>query len=102
MVHRSFLHPFGGPAMRRLFTLGLLLAYFLSPVSVVAGPPEEDEAILREGKVATDADSLISFFKKRILPENDVDKVKALIGQLGDDRFAVREYASEVLVNMGP
>src|SRR3954470_22067041 len=101
MVHRSFLHPRGGPAMRRIFTLGLLFAGIVAPAPA-AVPPEEDEATLREAKLPADADSLVAFFKKRILPENDVGKVKALIGRLGDDRFGVREQASETLINMGP
>src|SRR5262249_4293602 len=102
MLNRFSLHPSGGPAMRRFLTLGLLFAGLFAPVPVVAGPPEEDEATLREAKLPTDADSLVSFFKKRILPENDVGKVKALITQLGDARFAARQHASELLINMGP
>lgn len=88
--------------MRHCLTLAILTACLLTPLSARAATPEEDEATLRDAKVPTDADSLVSFFKKRILPENDLDKVKALIAQLGDDRFLVRELASESLVNMGP
>jgi HEAT repeat protein len=89
--------------MRRTALPLFVLASFLLPgAPALRGQPNEDEILLREAKLATDGPSLVAFFKKRILPENDAAKVKELIGQLGSDRFNVREKASETLVAMGP
>lgn len=87
---------------RSLLLSCLLLSYLLLPPAVYAGQPEEDETLLKEAKLSTDGPALVGFFKKRILPENDAPKVKELIGQLADDRFGIREKASETLIAMGP
>ena len=78
------------------FWLGLTLS------AVPAGQPEEDEAILKEAKVATTTADLLEFFRKRTLPETDHDRVRALIAKLNDDAFNIRQKATEDLIGMGP
>ncbi|HKB40682.1 MAG TPA: hypothetical protein VKD72_29925 [Gemmataceae bacterium] len=80
-----------------ILTLGPGLA---APVH--AGQPEEDEATLKEARIETDTPALLDFFRKRVLPENDLKRVRGIIRKLGDDSFAVREKASSELVAMGP
>ena len=70
-----------------------------------ADPPStvsQDEQILKNAHVATDADGLLKFFQKRTLAEGDRDKVKALIGQLGSNVFRLREQAGTELIARGP
>src|SRR5207248_3556620 len=90
-------------AMRRTTFLPLVLACLVLPLpNLSAGTPAEDETILKEAKVPSDAASLIQFFRKRVLPENDAVKVKDLIDKLGSETFRVRERASARLVALGP
>jgi hypothetical protein len=88
----------------RWFTLFWVLVLWpgLSTASVQAGQAEEDEATLKEAKLQTDTPALIEFFRKRVLPENDHQRVRALIRKLGADSFAVREKASTDLIALGP
>jgi hypothetical protein len=89
--------------MRRTLFLPLVLACLILPLpGLSAGTPEEDETALKEAKVPADAASLVEFFRKRVLPENDTDKVKELINKLGSEAFLVRERASARLVALGP
>src|SRR5262245_4665647 len=88
--------------MRRVFSSCLLVACLLGTAAARAGQPEEDEAALKEAKVATDAGAMAEFFKKRILPEKDTARVKQLIARLSDERFVVREQTTEALIGMGP
>jgi HEAT repeat protein len=50
---------------------------------------------------AVDAASLLEFFRKRTLSDPERERVQALIRQLGDDAFSVREQASSELVALG-
>lgn len=60
-----------------------------------------DERILREAKMeATDA-ALLAFFRANPLSKAASDCARALICQLGDDQFRVREKASRDLVALG-
>lgn len=79
-----------------------LAAWFPTGPAAHAQTPAEDEALLKEAKVDTDAAGLVAFFKKRILPEHDASKVGGLIKDLGDDRFPIREKASDTLIALGP
>src|SRR5262245_10884658 len=67
-----------------------------------AGQLEDDEAALKEAKIGTDGPTLLHFFRQRVLPEADKQRVRTLIKQLGDDSFRVREKASAALVSLGP
>src|SRR5205823_9404247 len=52
-------------------------------------------------KLQTDTPALVEFFRKRVLPESDHKRVRAVIAKLGADSFAVREKASTDLIAMG-
>lgn len=71
------------------------------PVAPVALPPASDEALLRDAKIPTDGAGLIEFLRKRTVDSADKARLEALIVQLGDDSFAVREQASAQLVATG-
>src|SRR5262249_50555708 len=88
----------------RWFTLFWVLALWpgLSAAPVRAGQPEEDEATLKEAKLQTDTPALVEFFRKRVLPDTDHQRVRAVIRQLGADAFAAREKASTDLIARGP
>jgi HEAT repeat protein len=51
---------------------------------------------------ANDGPALLNEFRKRSLADPERNRAQALIKQLGDDTFAVREKATEDLKGMGP
>jgi HEAT repeat protein len=59
------------------------------------------EQTLREGKVGTDATSLLEFFRRRTVAETDRVKLAALVRQLGHDEFERRQQASAKLRRAG-
>jgi hypothetical protein len=82
-----------------LYLPAILCSLCLGGSPVRAG---EDEDVLRAAGVATDGPGLLDFFRKHTLREVDRARVAALVRQLGDDAFAVREKASEELFAAGP
>jgi hypothetical protein len=60
-----------------------------------------DETILREARIEADGPALLAFVRKQTPNPELLDKVRALIGKLGDDNFTVREQASKDLLTMG-
>jgi hypothetical protein len=69
-----------------------------------AVPPSaaEDEKLLKANKVATDGPGLLAYFRKHTLSDADLRRLQALIVQLGDESFKVRQKASEDLIAFGP
>jgi hypothetical protein len=65
-------------------------------------PIERDLTILRDAGLSTEDAALLDFFRKRTLRDDDLEKLKTLIKQLGDDSFEVRERASTALIALGP
>jgi hypothetical protein len=61
----------------------------------------QDEKSLKEAKIASDGPSLLEFFRKRTISSNDLERIKKLITELGDDSFEVRQNASAGLVAAG-
>lgn len=61
-----------------------------------------DEHILKAANLKSDGESLITFFKRRTLPEGHQQKVKALIRQLGAESYREREQAAAELLTFGP
>src|SRR5579871_548277 len=61
-----------------------------------------DEAVLGAAGVGHDGPALLQFFRTRTLRADDLLEVGALIKQLGDDAFSVREKATERLIRLGP
>jgi HEAT repeat protein len=60
-----------------------------------------DEKICKEQKVATDAASLLTFFRKRTLSAADQLRLRNLVRQLGHARYRMREKAKKELTALG-
>jgi hypothetical protein len=65
------------------------------------GAIEADERILQEAKAPVDGPGLIKFFRAKTTGGADREKIAALVRQLGDKSFPVREKASKELVALG-
>lgn len=71
---------------------------------VPADEPEAtalDERTLKDARIASDGPSLLEFFRKRTISNADLERIKKLIADLGDDSFEVRQNASAQLVTTG-
>jgi HEAT repeat protein len=92
-MHRSLL----------LFLIAGLLIPCLCPPAGAASPQTiaADEQTLRNAKLGVDGPALLEFFRQRTLANADREKILALIRQLGDDDFSVREKAFADLVALG-
>jgi hypothetical protein len=64
-------------------------------------PGAQDERALKAAGLATDGPALLKYLRGSAPDPKRVEKVKALIGRLGDDAFAVRQKAVEDLVAIG-
>jgi HEAT repeat protein len=60
-----------------------------------------DEETLKSAGVGSDAPALVAFLHKHVLADKEREAIESLIRQLGDERFAVREEASDKLVMTG-
>lgn len=96
----------------RLCVLSFLLAAAIATVASHPLPAEQaadpandtsaaDQDILRSAGVATDAAGLVAYLRRSVLSEVDRTKIEGLVQQLGSDRFAAREEATEKLVALG-
>jgi outer membrane protein assembly factor BamB/HEAT repeat protein len=94
-----FLLP-GRAGAQKLPAVGPAPAVFVQP-NQPAEAPEDDQHILQKAKVPSDGPELLEFFRKRTLVKADRKQLEALVRQLGDDEFAVREKASAALVKLG-
>jgi hypothetical protein len=63
---------------------------------------DQDEQLLREARVGTDGDGLLTFLRRRTLTDADREKLEQLIRRLGNEAFAEREKATAELVARGP
>jgi hypothetical protein len=78
---------------------GLFATLLVTPFSPAADEATTgDEQILRGANVATDPPALVAYLRKQVLNDAERQKIEALVGQLGSERFATREEASEKLV----
>jgi hypothetical protein len=66
-----------------------------------ADPAAADEQLLGQAKLPTDGPGLVEYFKQRAASAADEGHIQALVKQLGDDLFEVREAASRQLVAIG-
>jgi HEAT repeat protein len=87
-------------------TLAFTIAALLLTVSAACGgddPPAtaEEEQVLKDAKIASDGPSLLEFFRKQILSARQVERIDALVSQLGDEDFKVRERATAELKGVG-
>ncbi len=71
------------------------------PSAWAADALSEDERVLKQAGIAADGPGLVTFFRQRTADVSDEAHIKALIRQLGDDKFKVREKASRQLVRLG-
>src|SRR5262245_6495048 len=100
-----FALPWRRTTMRWTLALpGLALALVLTALSSGADEPDAtalDEQMLKEARIAPDGPGLLEFFRKRTLSNKDLERIKKLITELGDDSFEVRQNASAQLVSIG-
>jgi HEAT repeat protein len=88
--------------MRRAYRSSFgILALLVSVSFLTAADPDGDERVLRDAGVGTDGAALLQFFRDRAVVGADREKIAALIKQLGDETFDVREKASAQLVVFG-
>jgi cyclophilin family peptidyl-prolyl cis-trans isomerase/HEAT repeat protein len=76
----------------------------LSVTGTLAAPPDAsnaDEETLKAAGLGTDDAALIDFFRSKTLTDGDREQIAALIRDLGDDDFEVREKSSSELVKLG-
>jgi hypothetical protein len=88
---------------RRAIAWGAGLAAALALPAAASGPDpvREDEQALQAAHVGSDGPALVEFFRKHTPVEADKDKVRALVADLGDDSYHVRDRASAELVELG-
>ena len=60
-----------------------------------------DEQALKTARIETNGPSLLEYMRRRIAAPLDADKVRALIRQLGDGSFEIREKATQALIALG-
>ncbi len=82
--------------------MGLALLTVLPPrASAADDSAARDEQTLHDAGLPTDGPGLLDFLHKRVLPDADQARARALIRRLGDDDYDVREKASHDLQMMG-
>jgi hypothetical protein len=64
-------------------------------------PPLGDEQLLKSAGLATDGASLLEFLRQRTLSDSGLERIRALVRQLGDSSYRVRAHASAELVTRG-
>ncbi len=62
---------------------------------------DTDDALLKRASIGATDDALLNLFRNRTPKDADTDGVRALIRQLGDDSYEVREKASAALAALG-
>jgi hypothetical protein len=63
---------------------------------------DHDRQLLKDAGVPDDSAALLNFFRQRSINEKTRNRLAALIRQLGDDDFDVREKALRELAMLGP
>jgi HEAT repeat protein len=61
-----------------------------------------DQNVLRAAGIEIEAGSLLQYFKKRTLFDDDLKKVKELVRKLGDEAIVERNRAANDLIAVGP
>jgi hypothetical protein len=88
--------------MRTLICALFACVFFLSAArALAADKPSPDEELLQKYKIPTDGPGLLDYFRKRTSEGVSKEKIAALIQEMGDDSFFVREHASRQLVLIG-
>jgi hypothetical protein len=92
----------GDSGMRRLIALTVSVLVLQTLALPVPAADENEEQVLRAAGIPTDGPALKTFFRNRTIDGADNARLEALVRQLGDDSFLVREQASRKLVAIGP
>src|SRR5690349_6859528 len=95
--------------MRVAVVLGLVVVTGVcawpGPVVAMAAESDptlaQDEKLLREAGVGTDAPGLLAYFRSQTLSAADQERLRAAVRRLGDNEFEVRERASKDLAAAG-
>lgn len=88
--------------IQRVFLVGfisLLLAQ--SALTSSSEAVSADERVLSAARIATDSPSLLAFFRKRTIKSDDWERMNALVRQLGERSYQIREKASVELADLG-
>jgi HEAT repeat protein len=90
----------------RIHLAGSLLALLLSGAAAAAvktdpDPDPEDAKVLREAGLTLDNKALLGFLQARTLADADRTRILALVKQLGDEEFQIRDKASDKLEVLG-
>src|SRR5205085_12377215 len=60
-----------------------------------------DEQLLQKAQIGTDGPALVAYFRQRTVGDAERQRIEALIRQLGDPAYAVRERAQTELIACG-
>jgi HEAT repeat protein len=72
------------------------------PPAVAPKPALSDEQVLKNAQLDTTGPALLSFFRARITPRVDQDRLSELTNKLGDKSAEVHAKAAAELVGLGP
>src|SRR4051812_8032900 len=64
-------------------------------------PSPEDQRVLKDVGLPTDAKSLLEYLRKQTFAEADPGQMETLIHELGDENFKTREGAYARLIGLG-
>jgi HEAT repeat protein len=84
-----------------LAVVGLIGPLLAGQPALPDASPNPDETALKQAGEAIDGPGLLAFFRKRTLAEDVRRDLERSIQDLGDDRFEVREKATERLIALG-
>ena len=79
-----------------------LYLLILPPGAPLSAFPALKPESLKAAGLPADGASLLVYLRQRILAEGDTEKLAALVKQLGDRSFAVRQKATSALIAAGP
>jgi hypothetical protein len=83
------------------WAVALAFALGLPATAGEPDPAREDEQTLKAANLGVDGPALLDFFRKRTPVDADRNKIQALIAELGDDSYLIRDKASAELVALG-
>src|SRR5688572_26154604 len=90
--------PAGNKPMRNMsWCLTLIALAAAAPAAAQTEAEIADEKILERAGVKSDGPSLVEFFRVRTLPDQEREKYRGLVKQLGSEQFREREQAMQAL-----
>jgi HEAT repeat protein len=89
------------PLVAVVLTLGLPCIWAAPALAAGAELDAADVKLMREAGLTLDNNALLAFLRARTLAEIDRTKILALVRQLGDDDFEVRDRSSAQLETLG-